>query len=146
MHELGIDAERRGHLARVEDAEPAARPGTDVTQAAARGERVHRDIDGTLDLRDGLADGGGDGRVLVVQELEDRPRGHGAELRRARIARLGDAFAHRGPQASRIARRAAPIAGSSRTGSTVALGSIARSSTRTARSSEGSVSNAPPAR
>src|SRR5207237_2871657 len=101
--------------------------------------------DSALYLGDRDADRGGDRRVLVVYELKYLPRRHRAQVSSAGIARLGLPL-HHVPHARRMARRAAPMAGSSRTGSTAAPGNIWRSSPRTARSSEATDSNAPPAR
>src|SRR5207245_109656 len=130
---------------RVEDAKTSARARADVKEMAALRQRGHDELDRALDLGYGAPHHGGHGRVLVVEELEDLACRHGREAARLGIARFGPLF-HYEPHARRIARRAAPIAGSSRTGSTVARGSITSSSLRTARSSEGSDSKAPPAR
>src|SRR5438552_3879868 len=92
--ELRFNAERRRHLARVEDAEPAARPSANVEQAMSARERRDNEIDGALDLRDSGADHRRDGRVLVVDELEYLPRRHLAQASRAGVARLGLPFHH----------------------------------------------------
>ena len=111
-HELRLDAERRRHFARIENAETPARAGADVEQAVSARECGDDQIDGPLDLRNRGADGGRDLRVLVVDELKDLACRHRAQVPGARITRLGGSL-HHAPQARRIARRAAPMAGSS---------------------------------
>src|SRR5207302_10138449 len=128
-----------------EDAETSARPGPDIEEVATLRQRGDDQLDRALDVGDGAPPRGGPRRVLVVEQLEDLARRHRREPARPRVACFGPAL-HQLPQARRIARRAAPMAGSSRTGSTEARGSMARSSLRTARSSDGRDSNAPPAR
>src|SRR5439155_14982144 len=69
--ELRFHAERRRHLARVENAEAAARPSANVEQTMTARERRDDEIDGPLYLGDRGADRPRDGRVLVVDELQD---------------------------------------------------------------------------
>ena len=91
LHHLRIAAERRRALARVEHAESARRARADVEEpAAARNASSVSEID----LGDLLAlgrDGIGDGAVLGVHEVDDLDAEREVDVRRSRIAVLGDA-------------------------------------------------------
>src|SRR5438552_17450812 len=86
---LRLDAERRGHFARIENAETAARARTDVEQAMSARECGDDQIDSALYLRDRGAAGGGDRRVLVVYEVKYLPRRHRGRVSGAGVAGIG---------------------------------------------------------
>ena len=84
LHQLGRRAERRRHLGRFDDAEPAARAGADEEQPAALLERAGDDLDA---VRDALAlpvHGGDDAAVLAADEVDDVQRPASGRCRASR--------------------------------------------------------------
>ena len=76
----GIGIEGRRNLRGVECAQAAAGSGANVDEASTGAERGGHNVDGAGDLRQGAADGGGNGGVFVVDEADDFERGHAVEI------------------------------------------------------------------
>ena len=83
-------AERRPALGRVDEREPAGRAGADVDQPAAAGHALDDRLDRRRERGGGLADGGRDARVLVVDELDELEGRAQVDVGVQGLALLGD--------------------------------------------------------
>ena len=89
VEEAGWDGEGGGALAGVEDGKAAAGSGADEEKTAAATEAVGDGVHGCGDLWKLGADGGGDGRVFVVDDLEHVESGELVDVRGSGVRGLG---------------------------------------------------------
>ena len=85
-----------GHLARIEHAEPAGGAGADVEESAAAPKGGFGHFDGAGDLLALGTNGGGDGRIFGVDEIDDLERRREVDRGGARVAALGESWIEEG--------------------------------------------------
>ena len=90
LHGARVGVESGRDFGGVEGAEAAAGSGADVDEASAVADAGGDDVDGAGDLRQGAADGGGDGGVFVVHQAGDFEGGFVVEIVRRRCDLLGE--------------------------------------------------------
>ena len=83
-------AERRAALGRVDERQPAGRAGADVDQAAAADDSLDDCLDCSGECGSGLAHGGSNTCVLVVDQLDELDRREQVDIGVQCLALLGD--------------------------------------------------------
>ena len=91
LDHVGITAEGRWALARVEDPEATGRPRANVEETPVSSERVFGERDEPRDLDTLARDGVSDCPVFRVHQIDDLERGGEIDVRGARVAAFGDA-------------------------------------------------------
>ena len=86
---IGGGAEGRGALDGVQQADAATGAGTEVDQPSALPQGLGDRLDGTPDLREGVAYGEGDGLVFGVHDREQFGDRHAVQFGGPLVARLG---------------------------------------------------------
>jgi hypothetical protein len=89
LHHLGLGAEGRRALRRIQNPQPAARPGAHVDQPAAALEAPDSDLDRPRDLLALRAHRLGDAPILRVYQVDDLQRVREVYVDRSRVSLLG---------------------------------------------------------
>src|SRR6185503_14307314 len=97
LHLVGVAAEGRRTLARVEDAEPPRGSGADVEQPAAAAKGLLGDLDHTGDGFALRRDSVGDRAILGVYQVDDLEGRCEIDRRRARVPVLRDSWIEQTP-------------------------------------------------
>src|SRR5690606_32291198 len=88
VHQTGRGPERRRHLGRLDDAQPAARAGPDEDQAAALAQRLDDNLDAVGDALALAVDRRDDLAILGDEEIDDVEHRHAIDAERVRIDRF----------------------------------------------------------